>query len=227
MKRKLNVGILTQSALFKKSLKAMLENLNKLNSSDFLTIKKLETDLKKLDILICDGELKYVNEFTDANSLYKINQGLIRVILCKKKVINLPDRDVVLVKPFRFLEMANIFYKFYSEFSTGSNYEVKRGRLNFYFSDKLLSYDGKKSVYLTDKESDIMMALMNNKFEGINKELLLYDVWGFNKKISTHTFETHLYRLRKKIKENLISGELIINKNSNYFLNLNLVDSNL
>ena len=76
------------------------------------------------------------------------------------------------------------------------------------------SYDEKKSVFLTDKESDIMMALMNNKFEGINKELLLYDVWGFNKNISTHTFETHLYRLRKKIKDNLISGELIINENS-------------
>ena len=227
MKRKLNIGILSQSALFKKTLKAMLENLNKLNAGDFLTIKGLETDLKKLDILICDGELKYVNEFTNANSLYEINEELIRVILSEKKMINLPDRDVGLVKPFRFLEMANIFYKFYSEFSAGSYYEVKRGRLNFYFSDKLLSYDGKKSVYLTDKESDIMMALMNNKFEGINKELLLYDVWGFNKNISTHTFETHLYRLRKKIKDNLISGELIINENSNYFLNPGLLDADL
>ena len=227
MKRKLNIGILTQSALFKKTLKEMLENLNKLNESDLLTIKEIETDLKKLDILIVDDELKYVNEFNNANGSYKLNEGLIRVIITKKKMTNLPDKDVGLVKPFRFLEMANIFYKFYSEFSTGNNYEVKRGRLNFYFTDKLLSYDGKKSVYLTDKESDIMMALMNNKYEGINKELILYEVWGFSKNMSTHTFETHLYRLRKKIKDNLISGELIINKNSNYFLNPHLLDNNL
>jgi hypothetical protein len=227
MKRKLNIGILTQSALFKKTLKEMLENLNKLNASDFLTIKEIETDLKKLDILIVDDELKYVNEFSNANGSYKLNEGLNHVIITKKKMTNLPDKDVCLVKPFRFLEMANIFYKFYSEFSISNNYEVKRGRLKFYFTDKLLSYDGKKSVYLTDKESDIMMALMNNKYEGINKEQILYEVWGFSKNMSTHTFETHLYRLRKKIKDNLISGELIINKNSNYFLNPHLLENNL
>ena len=227
MKRKLNIGILTRSALFKKTLKEMLENLNKLNASDFLTIKEIETDLKKIDILIVDGELKYVNEFSNANSSYKLKEGLIRVIISKKKMTNLPDKDVGLVKPFRFLEMANIFYRLYSKFSMGNNYEVKRGRLNFYFTDKLLSYDGKKSVYLTEKESDIMMALMNNKYEGINKELILYEVWGFSKNMSTHTFETHLYRLRKKIKDNLINGELIINKNSNYFLNTHLLNNNL
>ena len=225
MKRKLNIGILTQSALFEKTLKVMLENLNKLNGSDFLTIKDLETDLKKLDILIGDGELKYVSEFTSGNSLHKLNEGLIRVIISKKKMKNLPVGDVGLVKPFRFLQMANIFFKAYSELILGNNYKVKRGRLNFYFSDKLLSYDGKKSVYLTEKESDIMMTLMNNKYEGINRELILYDVWGFSKNMSTHTFETHLYRLRKKIKDNLISGELIINKNGNYFLNPNLLDA--
>ncbi len=227
MKRKLNIGILTRSALFKKTLKDMLENLNKMNASDFLTIKEIETDLKKIDILIVDGELKYVNEFSNANSSYKLKEGLIRVIISKKKMTNLPDKDVGLVKPFRFLEMANIFYRLYSKFSMGNNYEVKRGRLNFYFTDKLLSYDGKKSVYLTEKESDIMMALMINKHEGINKELILYEVWGFSKNMSTHTFETHLYRLRKKIKDNLISGELIINKNRNYFLNPHLLNNNL
>ena len=227
MKRKLNIGILTRSALFKKTLKDMLENLNKMNASDFLTIKEIETDLKKIDILIVDGELKYVNEFSNANSSYKLKEGLIRVIISKKKIANLPDKDIGLVKPFRFLEIANIFYKFHSEISIGNNYELKRGRLNFYFTDKLLSYDGKKSVYLTEKESDIMMALMNNKYEGINKELILYEVWGFSKNMSTHTFETHLYRLRKKIKDNLIRGELIINKNSNYFLNTHLLNNNL
>ena len=227
MKRKLNIGILSQSTLFKKTLKAMLGNLNKLNSSDYLTIMELETDYRKLDVLIGDGKLKYVDEFTRTNSLHQINKDLTRVIISEEIIKNLPNRDVCLVKPFRFLDMAKTLQKLYSEFSTGNNYEVKRGRLNFYFSDKLLSYDGKKSVYLTDKESDIMMALMNNKFDGINKELILYDVWGFSKNISTHTFETHLYRLRKKIKDNLISGELIINKNSNYFLNPDLLNANL
>ena len=227
MKRKLNIGILTQSALFKKTLKAMLENLNKLNACDFLNFKDLEKDFKKLDILIGDGELKYINEFTSANSLYEHNEGLIRVIISKKKMSNLPDRDIGFVKPFSFLEMSNILYKFYSEFSASNNYEIKWGRLNFYFSDKLLNYDGKKSVYLTDKESDIMMALINNKYEGIRKEHILYDVWGFSKNMSTHTFETHLYRLRKKIKDNLISGDLIVNNNSNYFLNPHLLDDSL
>ena len=227
MKRKLNIGILSQSTLFKKTLKAMLGNLNKLNSSDYLTIMELETDYRKLDVLIGDGKLKYVDEFTRTNSLHQINKDLTRVIISKEIIKNLPNRDVCLVKPFRFLDMAKTFHKLYSEFSTDDNYEVEWGRLTFYFSEKLLSYDGKKSVYLTDKESDIMMALMNNKYEGINKELILYEVWGFSKNMSTHTFETHLYRLRKKINDNLVSGELIINENSNYFLNPGLLDTDL
>ena len=95
MKRKLNIGILTQSVVFKRTLKLMLENLNKLNKIDFLIIKELEADLKKLDVMICDGELKFINEFINANSLYKINEGLIRVIISKKKIFNLPEKDVM------------------------------------------------------------------------------------------------------------------------------------
>ena len=121
MKRKLNIGILSQSTLFKKTLKAMLGNLNKLNSSDYLTVMELETDFRKLDVLIGDGKFKYVDEFTCTNSLHQINKDLTRVIISKEIIKNLPNRDICLVKPFRFLDMAKTLQKLYSEFSTGNN----------------------------------------------------------------------------------------------------------
>ena len=44
-------------------------------------------------------------------------------------------------------------------------------------------------------------------------------VWMLNPNIETHTFETHLYRLRKKIKEGLILNDFIINKGGRFYLN--------
>ncbi len=225
MKKSLNIGIISESALFRETLKVMLENFNKLKEIDYLVIKDLETDFRKLDVLIGDGDLKFVDKFTHTKRLYDFNKSLIRIIISEEKIINLQRSDICLVKPFRFLQIINIFHKLPSEFSVDKSDAVIRGGLTFSFSDKLLIYQGKKSVYLTDKESDIMLALMKERHNGIKKEKILYDVWGFSKNMSTHTFETHLYRLRKKIKDNLISDDLIINKNSTYFLNSVLLDS--
>ena len=54
---------------------------------------------------------------------------------------------------------------------------------------------------------------------GISKEAVMSKVWMLNSNVETHTFETHLYRLRKKIKENLFLKNLIMNKGGIYYLN--------
>ena len=224
MKRKLNIGILSNSTLFKDALKIMLEHFNNLNSIDYIVIRNLKKDFENLDVLLSEGEFQYIENFTKNNSLYKLNKDLRRIIIGKEKINNLSDKDIYLVKPFRFLELVNIFDKLYYQFLTENHHEAKWGELTFSLSNKVLCYYGRTSVVLTDKESDIMMALMERKYKGINKEQVLYDIWGFNKNIATHTFETHLYRLRRKIKNKLMIDDLIINKNGNYFLNSYLLD---
>lgn len=60
---------------------------------------------------------------------------------------------------------------------------------------------GQGSIDLTDKEVAIIQQLAASGAEGVSKEQLLKDVWGFDSPLDTHTLETHIYRLRNKIRE--------------------------
>ena len=75
-------------------------------------------------------------------------------------------------------------------------------------------------VRLTEKEAKIITILCEEEGRVMPKELLLKSVWGYNETISTHTLETHIYRLRKKIELGLGETELILKNNAGYFLNL-------
>jgi DNA-binding response OmpR family regulator len=69
------------------------------------------------------------------------------------------------------------------------------------FSPQLKSLtQGEKNILLTDKESQLLLALIKNK-SGVEKEMLLKDVWGVTSELESHTLETHVYRLRAKLKE--------------------------
>ena len=87
------------------------------------------------------------------------------------------------------------------------------------FALRKLIYKDKEAVLLTEKESDIFVSLLNSEDRGITKEEVMSKVWMLSPNIETHTFETHLYRLRKKIKEGLILDDLIINKGGRFYLN--------
>ena len=75
------------------------------------------------------------------------------------------------------------------------------GGLSFLPANKLLkSEDETRKVILTEKESTILKYLYRAHPNCVTKEELLAEVWGFQNGLSTHTVETHIYRLRQKIK---------------------------
>lgn len=89
-------------------------------------------------------------------------------------------------------------------------------KMSFHPRSKSLNA-GKKSVGLTDKETHLLQALVSAGDEGISKEQLLKEVWGFEADLNTHTLETHIYRLRAKCKE-LCGNEMIEVTNGGYRL---------
>ena len=77
---------------------------------------------------------------------------------------------------------------------------------------------------LTEKESQIFNSLLDNSNTHISKKNLLKKVWSYNEDIDTHTLETHIYSLRKKIEKNLLIKDLIVfEDNKGYFLNKKLL----
>ncbi len=80
-------------------------------------------------------------------------------------------------------------------------------------------YNDDLHIRFTEKESQIFMCLYNNNGIYITKKNLLKQVWSYNEDIDTHTLETHIYSLRKKIEKKLYLKDLIIfTDNKGYFL---------
>jgi len=79
------------------------------------------------------------------------------------------------------------------------------------FSDK------KNKLKLTEKEIEIILFL-NNKKKAQNALMLQKEVWGHSYELETHTVETHIYRLRKKIKEKFNDEKFIISHNDGYLI---------
>ncbi len=74
-----------------------------------------------------------------------------------------------------------------------------------------------KSVSLTEKETNLITYL-NKSNKPVNVEELEIEVWGYKNKIETHTVETHIHRLRKKILKQLDKDNFILSNKTGYYL---------
>ena len=77
--------------------------------------------------------------------------------------------------------------------------------------------NGKKYIFLTEKEINLLELFLSYK-EPISKNMILDQVWKYSKDADTHTVETHIYRLRKKIKSKFSDEDFILNNKSGYLL---------
>ena len=76
------------------------------------------------------------------------------------------------------------------------------------------------STNLTEKEINLILFL-NNSDKSVEIQKLQSEVWNYKSDLETHTVETHIHRLRKKIKENLNKSDFILSDKDGYFLNKN------
>ena len=75
-----------------------------------------------------------------------------------------------------------------------------------------------QSERLTDKEADFLSFMHRARGEIVPREVLLAEIWGYNAQVTTHTLETHIYRLRQKIEKDPANAELLITEPGGYRL---------
>src|SRR6266404_6045182 len=93
------------------------------------------------------------------------------------------------------------------------------GPYTFRPAAKLLVDDsGRKKVRLTEKETAILKYLYRAGDKIIGRDTLLNEVWGYNAGVTTHTLETHVYRLRQKIERDPQKAEILVTEPGGYRL---------
>jgi len=78
--------------------------------------------------------------------------------------------------------------------------------------------NGDEKIRLTEKETNILRFLFAQGNVTVARETLLHEVWGYNAQVTTHTLETHIYRLRQKIESNPSEAKLLLTEDGGYRL---------
>ena len=94
------------------------------------------------------------------------------------------------------------------------------GPYTFKPSLKLLVTSDDKKIRLTEKETNILKFLYRSTEDVVPRDILLHEVWGYNVGVTTHTLETHIYRLRQKIEPDPSKARLLVTENGGYRLSL-------
>ncbi len=93
------------------------------------------------------------------------------------------------------------------------------GPYSFHPAAKMLvRTDNEEKIRLTEKEAAILKYLLRSGDAVIGRDELLGEVWGYNSGVTTHTLETHVYRLRQKLEEDPSSAKILVTEPGGYRL---------
>ena len=178
----------------------------------FLKFNPLYNNINnKHDVILIHKEAledKNNKNFTDKSSTIKIFAS------SKKDLLN--NYDAYLELPANLKEInavvENLAAK--SKFNKNSSIEIKNYLLNK--NEKKL-YKENDFIILTEKEIQLLELFLDKK-KPISKDNILSFVWNYSSDADTHTVETHIYRLRKKINDKFSDEKFILNNKSGYYL---------
>jgi DNA-binding response OmpR family regulator len=92
------------------------------------------------------------------------------------------------------------------------------GPYSFKPAAKILLEENGSKIRLTEKETSILKFLYRAGEKVVSRDVLLHEVWGYNAGVTTHTLETHIYRLRQKMEKDPSNAELLITETGGYKL---------
>ncbi len=121
-------------------------------------------------------------------------------------------------KPFRFAVLLARIRAQLRQHEQSEDAVFTIGRYTFRPSAKTLVDEKGQKIRLTEKETAILKFLYRAGEKVITRDILLHEVWGYNSGVTTHTLETHIYRLRQKIERDPSKAELLVTEAGGYKL---------
>jgi DNA-binding response OmpR family regulator len=119
-------------------------------------------------------------------------------------------------KPFRFAVLLARIRAQLRQYEQSEDATFNVGPYVFKPAQKLLTDADGKKIRLTEKEAAIIRYLFRAGQKAVTRDELLEEVWGYNSGVTTHTLETHVYRLRQKIEKDPSNAEILVTENGGY-----------
>ena len=124
-----------------------------------------------------------------------------------------------IAKPFRLAELLARIRAQLRTFENSEDAVFTIGPYTFRPSAKLLQEPARnRRIRLTEKEAAILKFLYRAGTKPVARQVLLNEVWGYNAAVTTHTLETHIYRLRQKIEPDPTNAKLLLTEGGGYRL---------
>ena len=149
------------------------------------------------------------------NDKIKISKNYL--IICQKKVNDIHNQFILDNLPIRIsklIEKINI-QSLKNQFNEKSEFRIGQYKIDLN-SRELISANN--SIKLTEKETNIIIYLSQSS-DPVSIDQLQFSVWGYQSKLETHTVETHIYRLRKKILKQFNDKNFILSRKNGYKIN--------
>ena len=122
------------------------------------------------------------------------------------------------IKPFRFAVLLARIRAQLRQHEASEDAVFTIGPYSFRPSAKLLLSPKGSKVRLTEKETAILRYLYRAGQRPVSRETLLQEVWGYNSGVTTHTLETHVYRLRQKVERDAANPAILVTDAGGYKL---------
>ena len=141
---------------------------------------------------------------------------------------NATDADMILgldagandyvTKPFKFAVLLARIRAQLRQHEQSEDAVFNIGPFTFKPAAKILMDEKNSKIRLTEKETSILKYLYRAGEKVVSREVLLHEVWGYNAGVTTHTLETHIYRLRQKIEKDPSNATLLVTEAGGYKL---------
>ena len=188
-----------------------MNNSKKLIIYNFDILFSILTELK--------SEFNYELEILKSNEINKIQNSSenFDLIINQKEIPNIKNQLTLIELPIKIMKLIEEINVKVLKNSFENQSEISIGKFQLNLNSRELSRKN-QCLKLTEKETNIIIFLLKSKKPiGVNQ--LQNEVWSYQSDLETHTVETHIYRLRKKIHEKFSDNNFIISTKDGYKIN--------
>ena len=178
-------------------------------------------NFKSLYVILKELEEHFNYKISESLNIKNLNDKIKSskncLIICQKKVNDIDNQfilDNLPIKISKLIEKINI-QSLKLQFNEKSEFRIGQYKIDLN-SRELISANN--SIKLTEKETNIIIYLSQSS-DPVSIDQLQFSVWGYRSKLETHTVETHIYRLRKKILRQFNDKNFILSHKNGYKIN--------